>query len=54
MSWPSMKLVHTGTLAFFKPRETQPYWPDALSVSFSAAIKTSSKVFGNARPFAAK
>jgi hypothetical protein len=49
-----MKLVHTGTLAFLRPRDTQPYWPDALSVSFSAADHDLVEVFGKARPFAAK
>ena len=41
-SWPSRKLVHTGTLAFFRPRETKPEIPLAGSVSFSAAVTISS------------
>ena len=43
-SQPSSRLVHTGTLAFFRPRPTQPVTPLAGSCSALAAATISSKV----------
>jgi hypothetical protein len=51
--WPSTKLVHTGTLAFLRPRERNPAVCVLGSVSLRAASTISAKDFGYCTPFAA-